>query len=349
MDGSTITAVIVNGVSLDCPGAELQQTKVDRLPFDTVSPRSSDAAVRQTVSMPNIKAQRLVSVRTPQGPHTQLTLRSLTLRQHVQLAILTYGIDGAWERITDLAVDNARPVSGVPVFKIHAIVNEHGHKALSNLRVLIGNNYVPLTLLARCSIGCMALSDLFTQKTDTGNVRLRKSTIRQTLKSLELGPLGNPFEVTRLGNGVVLSWNFEGSNQEFYSRDSLVGALLDSVRAIYPTEDASTSTLPVIPERPGLHPHYSRPILPVTSDNPQTLRHPTISGTGDSPAPEPYSTPVGDSGTEKSDAGQDAWCTRDLQSVDQCLNTELKSRMSFDNDEIERGTLSWIRRTLCCF
>jgi hypothetical protein len=204
---------------------QLQQTRAGRILLDAVNPSDLDAALTRVPKRSSLNPQGFKATLPPNSAPRQVLLYTLTLRQRVQWAVMNFGAVGAWQQITRFAVKHVPAVDTLEL-AIHEIIYINGRKEFADLWVLIGSNYVPLTVLASCSIGHAALGDLFTLEDGAQNLRLPGSIIHRTLNDLRLPFHEDPCEIIRLGHSLVLTWNVEGCHKEWYQVNSLSGTLI---------------------------------------------------------------------------------------------------------------------------
>jgi hypothetical protein len=342
---------------------QLQRTRAGRVLIDAANSSDSASALTWAPDVPNFSSRDLKPTLPLDYAPSPPPLYALTLRQRVQYAILKFGIDGAWQRITSLAVLPLIPFDRSAELAIHEIIYRNGRKGFADLSVLIGTNYVPLTVVASCSIGYAALGDLFTSTHGTEKLRLPGSAIRWTLKSLGLQSCETPYEITRLDDTLAITWKVKGSRREYYSESSPAGALLARVLSMSSPNNLLTSSLPFThsglavdippptPARPQIQ-HTSAPPQPPSMVN---LSRPTLPEIGDSPAQNPSPIRTENITLRDPDTGRDIWWKSlpqkpqlDSQGLNNVLSgSEIKSSMTPHDDGILRRTLGWTRRKLC--
>jgi hypothetical protein len=222
---------------------QLQQTRAGRILLDAANPSDLAAALTRVPKTSSLSPQGFKATLPPDSAPRQLPLHAMTLRQRVKWAVMNYGVDGAWQRITLLAVKHV-PIAEEPKLAIHEIVYSNGRKEFADLWVFIGSNYVPLTVLASSSIGHAALGDLFTLGDGAQNLRLPSSAIRWTLNGAGLPFHEDPCEIVRLDHAFVLTWNVEGCRKEWYLVDTFSGTLITRALSMDLQGGQSTSLLP---------------------------------------------------------------------------------------------------------
>jgi hypothetical protein len=323
---------------------QLQQTRAGRILLDAANPSDLDAALTRVPKMSSLNPQGFKATLPPNSAPGQLPLYTLTLRQRVKWAVMNFGVDGAWQRITLLAVKHA-PVVDEPKLAIHEIIYSDGRKGFADLWVLIGSNYVPLTVLASCSIGYAALGDLFALKDGAQNLRLPSSIIHRTLNDLGLPFHEDPCEIVRLDHALVLTWNVEGCRREYYPVNTLSGTLITRALSMDSQGDQSTSLLPFtfggpissmplpVPARPQILRTGAPPKPPVIT----ALSWPSFPETRDTSTLIP-----GNDGFQTPNTGQRFW-PKSLGRNPQAWNDE---PMAPYGGRFLRRAFGWVKREL---